>query len=73
MTHLCCPPCRLRFTRAVAAHITACPERGDSPQPVAVLERILGFRLVGPGDLPYELPCATAASIALIDPDRART
>ena len=73
MTHLCCPPCRLRFTRAAAAYITACPECGDSPQPVAILERTLGFRLVGSEDLPYELPNATAVSIALTEPGTART
>jgi hypothetical protein len=65
MTHSCCPRCRLRFTPAAAAYITACPECGNSPQPVLSLERTFGFRLVGPEDLPHELPCAAAVSITL--------
>jgi hypothetical protein len=65
MTHVCCPRCRLRFTPAAAAYITGCPECGDSPQPIANQERIIGFRLVGPEDLPHELPYATAVSITL--------
>ena len=64
MTNLCCPRCRLRFTPAAAAYITACPECGDSPQAMTSLERTFGFRLVGPEDLPHELPHATAVSIA---------
>jgi hypothetical protein len=67
-TRLCCPHCRLRFTPAVSAHILACPECGDSPQPIASLELTFGFRLIGPEDLPYELPYATAVSIALPRP-----
>jgi hypothetical protein len=63
MTHLCCPACRLRFTPAAAAYIIACPECSDSPQPMTSLERAFGFRLVGPEDLPHELPYAAAVSI----------
>jgi hypothetical protein len=69
---LCCPRCRLRFTPAAAAYIVACPECGDSPQPIAGLERTFGFRLVGPEALPHELPHATAVSIALPEPGGAR-
>jgi hypothetical protein len=68
MTHPCCPRCRLRFTPAAAAYIIACPECGDSPQTMASLERTLGFRLVGPEDLPHKLPYATAVSITLPEP-----
>ena len=60
MTHVCCPRCRLRFTPAAAAYITACPECGNSPQPIATLERTFGFRLVGPEDLPHELTAHSA-------------
>jgi hypothetical protein len=63
MTHVCCPRCRLRFTPAAAAYIIACPECGDSPQRIASQECSFGFRLVGPEDLPHELPYATAVSI----------
>ena len=62
-THVCCLRCRLNFTPAAAAYITACPECGDSPQPIAILQPIIGFRLVGPEDLPHELPYATAVSV----------
>jgi len=72
MTHLCCPACRLRFTHAAAAYLTACPECGDSLQPIDSLERTFGFRLVGPEDLPHELPYATAVSITFPEP-RARS
>ncbi len=63
VTHLCCPACRVRFTPAAAAYIVACPEHGDSPQSIAGLEGTFGFRLVGPEDLPYDLPYATAVSL----------
>ena len=71
-TRLCCPHCRLRFTPAAAAYIIACPECGDSPQPIASLEVTFGFRLMGPEDLPHELPYASAVSIAFPQP-RARS
>jgi hypothetical protein len=67
MTHLCCPRCRLRFTPAAAAYIVACPECGELPQPIASLGRTFG-RLVGPEDLPDELPHATAVSITFPEP-----
>ncbi len=69
MTHLCCPACRLQFTPAAAAYIIACPECGDAPQPITSLERTVGFRLLGPEDLPHELPYATAASITFPEPE----
>ena len=73
MAHVCCPPCRLRFTPAAAAYITACPECGNSPQPIAGLERAIGFRLVGPEELPHELPYATAVPITFPEPGGARS
>jgi hypothetical protein len=73
MRHVCCPRCRLRFTPAAAAYITACPECGNSPQPTAGRGNRFGFRLVGPEDLPDELPHATAIAITLPDPDGARS
>lgn len=69
MTRLCCPRCRLRFTPAAGAYITSCPECRDSPQPITSLEHTLGFRLVGPEDLPDELPRATAGAITFPDPE----
>ena len=72
MGQLCCPNCRLRFTPAAAAYIVACPECGDAPRPIASLELTFGFRLVGPEDLPHELPYAAARSIALPEPGARR-
>jgi hypothetical protein len=68
-THRCCPRCRVRFTAAAAEYIIACPECGGSPQPIARLELTFGFRVIGPEDLPHELPYATAVSIALPRPE----
>jgi len=73
MGNVCCPRCRLRFTPAAAAYITACPECGNSPQPIASLERTLGFRVVGPEDLPHELPQASAIAITYPEPGGARS
>lgn len=68
MTHVCCPRCRLRFTPAVAAYLVACPECGKPPLQIASLERAFGFRLVGPEDLPVDLPHAAAISIPPSEP-----
>jgi hypothetical protein len=72
MTHLCCPRCRLRFTAAAAAYLVACPECGEPPERIVGLERTFGFRLVGPEDLPHELPLAVAVSIPVPEPGGAR-
>src|SRR6185312_7206117 len=69
MTHVCCPRCRLRFTPAAAAYIVACPECGEPPQQISS-QSALGFRLVGPEDLPTELPEADALSITAPEPGR---
>jgi hypothetical protein len=73
MTDACCPRCRLRFTPAAAAYIVACPECGDLPLPIGGLERTFGFRLVGPEDLPHELPCAAAVAMTFPEPGGARS
>jgi hypothetical protein len=70
--HLCCAQCRLRFSPAAAAYIMACPECGERPKPIPRLELAFGFRLIGPEDLPQELPYATARSIALPEPGARR-
>jgi hypothetical protein len=70
MTLVCCPGCRLRFTPAASAYLVACPECDEPPQPVVGLARTLGFRLVGPEDLPYELPHAIAISVPVPEPGR---
>lgn len=84
MTHVCRPRCLLRLTPPprptsllarnshVAAcpecDVAACPECRDLPQTIASLERTLGFRLVGPEELPHELPYTTAFSITVSEP-----
>ena len=73
MTPVCCPRCRLRFTRAAAACLVACPECGGPPERVASFERVVGFRLVGPQDIPPSVPQAVAVSIPLHERDGARS
>lgn len=75
VTLVCCPRCRLRFTPAAAAYIVACPECEGSPQPITGPERTLGFRLVGPEDLPHQLPyvAAVPTDFAITEPGRARS
>jgi hypothetical protein len=70
---VCRRRCRLRFTPAAAAYITACPECGSSPQPIGTLENTFGFGLVGPADLPHLLPYATATAITYPEPGGARS
>jgi len=73
MTHICCPDCRLRFTPAAAAYLAACPQCGKVPQPVAGLERAIGFRLFRLVDVPRSLPEAVAVSIPIPDPGGGRS
>jgi hypothetical protein len=72
MTHLCCPPCRLRFTPAAAAHLDACPGCGE-PLRASSLSGTVGFVLFRLNDVPPSLPEAVAESIAVADPDPARS
>jgi hypothetical protein len=68
MTHACCPNCQLRFTPAAAAHLAACPQCGDPPQPSSGLEGVVGFRLFRLEDVPQSLPEAVAVSLPIPDP-----
>ena len=72
MTHLCCPHCRLRFTPAAGAHLVACPECGDSPQPSS-LEGTVGFRMFRLEDVPHPLPEAVAVALPGPEPGGARS
>jgi hypothetical protein len=67
MTHTSCPRCRLRFTPAAAAYIVACPGCGQPPHQITS-QSAIGFRLLGPEDLPVELPRAAARSIPAPEP-----
>jgi hypothetical protein len=63
MTQLCCPGCRLRFTRAAATYIVACPTCGAAPLPAASAAQALGFRLFSPDDDIGRLPEAIAVAM----------
>ena len=45
MTRSCCPSCRLRFSRATASHLAACPFCATALQDLAP-SAVLGFRLI---------------------------
>jgi hypothetical protein len=64
MTRSCCPSCRLRFSRATAAHVVACPFCAAPLQdlPAAAL---LGFRLIALDALLADDELAEAAAVAL--------
>jgi hypothetical protein len=68
MTHLCCPQCRLRFTPAAEAYLTACPECGEPPQPLAGLAGAVGYRLFRVEETPRPLPDAIEVAMPLPDP-----
>jgi hypothetical protein len=65
MTHVCCPSCRLRFTRAAAASLLACPACGEPPQQVLSAEDALGFRLVAADDHSDTPPVALAVALSI--------
>lgn len=74
MTHLSCPSCRLRFTSAAAAHLTACPKCGRPPQSTAGADGLVGFSLFVPeNDASYDWPEALAVSIPVPDPEGGRS
>jgi hypothetical protein len=45
MTRSCCPSCRLRFSRATAAHLVACPFCAQ-PLEVLVAAEALGYKRI---------------------------
>jgi hypothetical protein len=67
MTQVCCPSCRLRFTRAAAAHLVACPECGRPLHPVPSAKRVVGFRLAS-GDYDYDDSEVVPVALALALP-----
>jgi hypothetical protein len=65
MTRSCCPSCRLRFSRATSAHLTACP---FCAQPLDELpaSAALGFkRIAVDGLVSTEAAEALAIAVAL--------
>ena len=72
MTRLCCPQCRLRFTRPAGTDLAACPECGERPQS-STPEGAVGFRLFTVEDVPRPLPEAAVLSLWVLEPGRARS
>jgi len=70
MTQVCCPSCRVRFTRVASAYMVACPQCGKPPQPIASAERTIGFRLFAHNDLDDTVPQAVAVAMSLPAPRR---
>jgi hypothetical protein len=68
MTHACCPSCRIRFTTAASAFLTACPVCGEPPQSLAVLTGAVGYGLFRLEDAPQALPEAVEVSMPIPDP-----
>jgi hypothetical protein len=73
MTHVCCPSCRLRFTRAAASHLVACPGCGEPPQTILRAEQVMGFRVAPVDDLPDALLQAVAVALPVHDPGETRS
>jgi hypothetical protein len=68
MTQVCCPTCRLRFTRAASAYLVACPKCGEPPQLVSSAHLTIGFRLFAHDDLDDAPPRAIAVAMPLPAP-----
>lgn len=68
MNNVCCADCRLRFTPAATAHLVACPECGESLQPIPTAAELLGFRLYTPDEAPELWLQARAAALEIPDP-----
>ena len=58
MTHVCCPSCRIRFSRETEAALTACPTCGGDLSP---LPGVLGYKLF---EVPPQQPPLLEALVA---------
>ena len=66
MTHAYCPSCGVRFTRATAVHLAACPTCGGLLQSAPSAEHIVGYRLAAPVADDYDPLHAIAVAMALL-------
>jgi transcription initiation factor IIE alpha subunit len=66
MTRSCCPSCRLRFTRAAAAVLVACPSCGEGLHEVDNVAQLVGYRLAT--DAPEAQVMAEALAVSLRSP-----
>jgi hypothetical protein len=73
MTRVFCPPCRLRFTRADATYLTACPLCGESPKAVDRAEQLLGTHLYTEDDLVDAMALAAEAALPVPGPADGRS
>jgi hypothetical protein len=73
MTRVFCPPCRLRFTRAAATHLTACPVCGEPPKVVEHAEQMLGMRLFTEDDVIDVMAIAAEAALPVPGPADGRS
>jgi hypothetical protein len=71
MTRSCCPSCRLRFSRATAVHLVACPFCAAALQDLAPAA-LLGYRLIALDGLLADDPVAEALAVALPVPPQSR-
>jgi hypothetical protein len=62
-TRKCCASCRIRFTAASAAYLSACPACGESLEPLAGLAGAMGYRLFTQEDTAGALPDAIEVSM----------
>ena len=67
MTRLSCPSCQLRFSTALTATQTTCPECGRPLEAVSSAEGTLGLRLFSGPDLRPALPMAVEAALPVDD------
>jgi hypothetical protein len=68
MTRACCPSCRLRFTSASAAHLSACPECDQALESIPSAQAAMGYRLFERADPLPELPMAGEAALPVGPP-----
>ena len=71
MTHTCCPACRLRFTRAAASGLGACPSCGELLFTAPTAD-VLGLHLWTPEGDPPALPDLGAAIAVAVQPPSAK-
>jgi hypothetical protein len=65
MTQACCPSCRLRFSRASAAHLETCPRCTQPLHRIASAQDALGYALFDISDPSPAVPTAIAAALPL--------
>jgi hypothetical protein len=72
MTHACCPDCRVRFTRAAAAQLLACPSCGRAPLDAVSAADLLGYRLLNAAQSAPEAAARAVAVSPGVEPPRTR-